>query len=255
MNKKCKRLLCVFLALIMVCMTPYHVYAKSDNTVDVYPYIKKAVNKLDKLNSFKYTVADVYGDGEELRCTIYNGETPNQYIEVINNYPMDDGSGEVCFKYIKHDNNEWAYVISEENFKKNLDSIPFDNWTTTHQGEDGNVADIPSLGKSGYRAMILYELVDEEKYFADLTNEYVKEHKDELGDVDIWTKSFNKEAKKFRNACKKGVITKTKKGKLYTVLMKSGNQTVNFSFNVGKNGRLTSYLVNNVVNYEFYGFK
>ena len=73
MNKKCKRLLCVFLALIMVCMTPYHVYAKSDNTIDVYPYIKKAVNKLDKLNSFKYTVADVYGDGEELRCTIYNG--------------------------------------------------------------------------------------------------------------------------------------------------------------------------------------
>ena len=63
-------------------MTPYHVYAKSDNTVDVYPYIKKAVNKLDKLNSFKYTVADVYGDGEELRCTIYNGETPSQYIEV-----------------------------------------------------------------------------------------------------------------------------------------------------------------------------
>ena len=77
---------------------------------------------------------------------------------------MDDGSGEVCFKYIKHDNNEWAYVISEENFKKNLDSIPFDNWTTTHQDEDGNVADIPSLGKSGYRAMILYELVDEEKF-------------------------------------------------------------------------------------------
>lgn len=110
-------------------------------------------------------------------------------------------------------------MISEENFKKNLDSIPFDNWVTTHQ------------------------------------DEYVKEHKDELGDVDIWTKSFNKEAKKFRKACKKGVITKTKKGKLYTVLMKSGNQTVNFSFNVDKKGRLTSYLVNNVINYEFYGFK
>lgn len=255
MIKKYKRLLCVFLALIMMCMTPYRVYAESENTVDVYPYIEKAVNKLDKLDSFKYTVSNVYGDGEELRCTIYNGETANQYIEVINNYPVDDGSGETCFKYIKHDSNKWAYVISEENFKKNLDSIPFENWTTTHQDEYGNAVDIPSLGKSGYRAMILYQLVDEEKYFANLTNEYVKEHKDEIGEVDAWTKSFNKEAKKFRKACKKGVITKTKKGKLYTVLMKSGNQTVNFSFNVDKKGRLTSYLVNNVVNYEFYSFK
>ncbi len=50
-------------------------------------------------------------------------------------------------------------------------------------------------------------------------------------------------------------LTKTKNGKLYTVLMKSGNQTANFSFNVDKKGRLTSYLVNNVVNYEFYGVK
>ena len=73
------------------------------------------------------------------------------------------------------------------------------------------MADIPSLGKSGYRAMILYELVDEEKYFADLTNEYVKEHKDELGDVDIWTKSFNKEAKKFRKACKRVSSQKQKR--------------------------------------------
>lgn len=255
MIKKYKRLLCVFLALIMMCMTPYRVYAESENTVDVYPYIEKAVNKLDKLDSFKYTVANVYGNGEELYCTIYNGETPNQYIEVINNYPMDDGSKETCYKYIKHDNNKWAYVVSEENLKKDLDSIPFENWTTTHQAEDGSVKDIPNLGKSGYRAMILYELVDEEKYFADLTNEYVKEHKDELGDVQVWTKSFNKEAKKFRKACKKGIITKTKMGKLYTVRMKSKNQMINFSFNVDKKGRLTSYLVNNVVNYEFHSFK
>lgn len=255
MNKKCKRLLCVFLTLIMMCMTPYRACAKSNDTMDVYPYIKKAVNKLDKLDSFKYTVADVYGNGEELHCTIYNGETPNQYIEVINDYPMDDGSKETCFKYIKHDNNKWSYVISEENYKKDLDSIPFENWTTTHQDEDGSVKDIPNLGKSGYRAMILYELVDEEKYFVDLTNEYVKEHKDELGDVKVWTKQFKKDARKFRKACKKGFVIKTKKGKLYTVLMESGNQMISFSFNVDKKGRLTSYAVNNVVNYEFYSFK
>ena len=37
--------------------------------------------------------------------------------------------------------------------------------------------------------------------------------------------------------------------------MESGNQMISFSFNVDKKGRLTSYAVNNVVNYEFYSFK
>lgn len=211
MIKKYKRLLCVFLALIMMCMTPYRVYAESENTVDVYPYIEKAVNKLDKLDSFKYTVANVYGDGEELHCTIYNGETANQYIEVINNYPVDDGSGETCFKYIKHDSNKWAYVISEENFKKNLDSIPFENWTTTHQDEYGNAVDIPSLGKSGYRAMILYQLVDEEKYFANLTNEYVKEHKDEIGRLMLGQKVLIKKLKSFEKLVKRVSLQKQKR--------------------------------------------
>lgn len=247
---------CVFLALIMMWITPCRVYAKSNPTVDIYPYIKKAVYKLNKLDSFSYTMADVYGEGKELRGTIYNGETSSQYIEVINNYPMDDGSGEECFKYIKHDGYKWASVVSEENYKKNLDSIPFGDFTMTHLDEYGNVADVPSLGKSGYHATLLYELIDAEKYFADMTNTYVEEHKDEFDDQSVvWTKQFKKDARKFKKACKKGVVTKTKKGKLYTVLMKSDSGVINFSFNADKKGRITSYLVNDVVIYEFYNFK
>lgn len=257
MNKKLKKVISIFCALILVCaFSISQVKAKSKNTVDVFSYIKKAVYKLDTLQSFDYTVADVYGDGEELYCTIYNGKSKNQYIEVIKNYPMEDGSEETCYKYVKHDNNKWSSVMSEDNYKNKLNEISFENWTTTHQDEYGNAADIPSLGKSGYHAMILYELIDEEKYFADLTNDYVKMHQDEIGDdIEVWTNTFGKNANKFKKACKNGIVTKTKKGKLYTVVMKTKSGIVNFSFNVDKKGRLTSYLVNNVVNYEFYNFK
>lgn len=257
MNKKLKKVISIICTMILFCaFSSSQVQAKSKNAVDVFPYIKKAVYKLDTLQSFDYTVADVYGNGEELYCKIYNGKSKNQYIEVIKNYPMDDGSEETCYKYVKHDNNQWSSIMTEDNYKNELDKIPFENWRTTHQDEYGNVTDIPSLGKSGYHAMVLYELIDEEKYFADLTNDYVKAHKNELSeDTEIWTKVFNKNAKKFKKACKNGIVTKTEKGKLYTVLMKTKNGIINFSFNVDKKGRLTSYLVNNVINYEFYNFK